>query len=304
MRHTWIATIALFTILVPTTSQALETKPSIAPVPDSYYYNAPGSNTLSAQVTMDREGEAEVALQLELKNDAATPLTESTIEIPGTAVRIIRALQEVPAVLPSPCKGSDFCAQAAYQTSSYQQMTPTLSEVESGTTVKLPFAASVDPSAGTRLYVLYKATGYATKHGARFDVDFPTPKLGVDLQSVTVSIDTADNLLLKGGRAATDTKENVNLAEGIASAPLTATTSSSISPDRFSSLYYAGPGIVKNTNSLDPNESFHVKASYAERWFTLYWPSVAWGVALTFALGVVLWLGERSIKPSGQKEQA
>lgn len=275
--------------------------PFISPGYPGGYYNPPTESALNVVATFDGEGEAEVAVELAVMNDGAEPLNELSLTIPGTELRLVRTIQETKETTEQ-CYFGQTAPCPKQDTAIYKTLAPATSEND-GTEVKLPLAQSIPSAEGRRVYLVYKVMGYTTQRLGQFKSDFPTPKVAVDLANVTVNVRVTDGLFLKGGKSSTDYQKN-SVAEGILSAPLD-TATSELAMNRFSGLQYEAAGITKNTSSLDPNEVFHVKATYAQQWVSIYWPMVGLGILALALLGVVLWYGEQSVAKSATgKEQA
>lgn len=268
--------------------------PSVAPsFAPGDYYGSVTENTLSAVATFDGEGEAEVALELGVMNSGTDPLNELELTVPGTELRLIRALEETKESVEA-CYFGQIAPCPIQDTSIYRALEAKVAVGDGDTQISLVLSQTIPSAEGRRIYLVYKVQGYTTRHAGRFDVDLPTPTVPLDLATVTVNVRVTNGLLLKGGQSQTDFEPN-SISDDILSAPLDRATTERSPAMRFTELPFNQVGLTKTTSSLDPNESFHVTVSYAEGWFVLYWSTAALGLLGLGLLGGILWLGERSV---------
>ena len=268
-----------------------------------YIYAEPTEvNYLNAQVTFDGEGEASVALDIEL-NGVPEELTEISLIIPGDSVRIRRALQEYEVVTET----SEYCVRQGeydYELRDYpclekgtyptygvqvERIEPVVEERADGLFVTLPLPHAIAANESTSIALSYKVQGYATQTLGLWNFGYLTPEVPYDLDTVRVRIDVADGLTLKGGQG--DVAYTQSLAEDLAMNAPTA-FGDGFSSD-FSSAVYDVNAFVKETTALDPNETFEVTGSYAASWWRLYWlNAVLLVAAVSLLVGLVAW-GER-----------
>lgn len=273
--------------------------PDIAP---SYpYLVGSDSNYLNAQVTFDGEGEASVALDIELYS-VPDALTELTLVIPGESIRIRRALQQYEAVGEAeycidegeydatlrdyPCL--EMSTYPTYETK-VERIEPAVTERTDGVQVTLPLPHAIAVGDSTSIALSYKAQGYTTQSLGVWQFAYLTPQVPYDMDTVRVRVDVADELILKGGQSNVAYKDS--LAESLATGALDA-FGGGFATD-FSNVVYDENAFIKQTTSLDPNETFEVSGTYGQSWWRLYWVNTALlAAAIVVLLGLVIW-GER-----------
>jgi hypothetical protein len=289
--------LLLIASLIPATVVAQEKPFAVPSVATSF---APGGfsepiteSTLNAVATFDGEGEGEVAVELGVMNSGTDPLTDLTLTIPGTELRIVRALEETKELIEA-CYFGQTAPCPTQDTAVFRALAPQSEPTDGGTRLSLALPQGIPSAEGRRIYLVYKVQGYATQRASRFAVDFPTPTVALDLATVTVNVRVTAELTLKGGRSSTDF-EPTSVSDDILSAPLDRAATERPLTTEFMELSASQLGFTKTTSSLDPNESFHVTANYAKGWFVLYWPTVGLGLLGLGLLGGILWLGERSV---------
>ncbi len=295
---------------------------AIAPLPpvsnifgQSQYYS----------VVFDEEGEAAVAAKLVLQNSSLNELSKVKIEIPGTNIRLIRAVQEAyekeqycigwkqvctDEESNGKClKYEKKCASWHWRPKTWQPiyytLEPQIDELSNSVQYTFDLKAPIQEQGQGAILLYYKVPNYAKKSGSLFRFKFETIKIPYDVNMVRVAINVQEGLYLKGGAAATQYRPNNTSAlkeltalEGVSSRSLSA----------FSQQITYARGYVKITSGLDPWESFKVEGIYAKSRFALYRWQVLGSIFGTLALiagigGLLWWLIKRSGKKSASQSR-
>lgn len=279
-------------------------RPAIMPIP-------PGEDLTLSQnhfysVNFDGEGEATVATKISIQNTGKEKLDEVKIEVPGTSVRLINALQEVqqksmrcgywpgPIVYPSdksyeevPEEHRAKC-QNWYETYDFKYYSLEREENKLSKSVQYTFTLPkpIGDQETAKIILYYKAEGYTDRSAGVFDFDFETLKINQDINQIRVAVTVQDDLFLEGveseveyrGGAMLKTMETAMAPapSGVASADI----------QQFSSQIEWAPGLVKEARGLDPLESFHVTGRYAKSRIALYQGKI-WTSAIVLLLAVL-----------------
>lgn len=270
------------------------------------------------QVVFDGEGEAAVAAKLTLQNTTKEETSSTIVEIPGNNIRMIRAVQEV-YEKEKECRNWEQicmeeeegrcvryerkCQEWYWRTRLYNPTYYTLEpekEVLSNS-IKYTFEleSALKEQEQTALLLYYKVPEQAQKKRGIFYFTFETAKVPYDLDKVRVAVAVQEGFYLKGGEAKTEYKSNFQALEEAAPA-MRGVESQSLS--RFSSQIEYAKGYVKQTQGLDPWESFTVKGQYAESWFMLYKGKIiSWiiGIIVFFVLlglGIRWWIKKKGAR--------
>lgn len=294
------------------------TKPLIYPNPE------PTPNLMEQQnqyysVVLAGDGEVRVAAKLTLSNLSEQPINSVVVEIPGSYVRMVNALQEVnnseryciqykpmqmtpeennmgngsgkgvsSTIVPPVC--DQWGSQPYYSNPRYYTLQPNLQKTPDAYRYTLTLSQPVENQQSITLLLYYKAVGYVEKNiFGGYHFDFQTIKSENDVNTVRVAINVQDGFYLKGGKGKVDYKP-VDVLEGATSMSLKGVSNSQI--QSFSSQIPNVNGYVKETSGLDPWESFHVKGSYAENRLLLYLPEITrgvFGLIAVVALLILLW---------------
>ncbi|MFH1637844.1 MAG: hypothetical protein ABIB71_05450 [Candidatus Woesearchaeota archaeon] len=277
-----IAVIMFLVLMLPLAS-------AIMPAPDNRVI---GANQYYS-VVFDGEGEAAVALKLELQNIDEGNLSEIRIEIPGEQIRIINIVQEYNDVEKRCVDWEEVCTDYNDDEDKCEEYTrkcrrwyeekiypPKYYAVEYETerlsksvVYSIALKKEVKTQESATLLLYYKCGDYAKKSLGAFEFDFETIKLQHDSNNIRVAVDVTPELVLKGGEAEVDYRKNLFGAAEAMAAPMDEGVRSE-SLQQFSNMITWASGYVKTTSGLDPGESFHVKGDYAKSWLGLHWIGV------------------------------
>ena len=262
-------------------------------------------------VVFDGEGETAVAAKLTFQNATKDPIDSVDIEIPGTVVRLITAVQEISQrplcppdqPLPSYLELNNIrpptpCDDYGYSLPYYYLLTPKEDHLSESTKVTLALPKSINSQEQFSVLLYYKAVGYVQKHAGLFKFFFNTIKMPYDVQDVRVAINTQEGLYLAGGKA--ETQYRPNFAPIAAPSALPASGAASESLRDFSQQIAHEQGFIKQTSGLDPWESFTVQGKYAPSRFLLALPSILaaiLSILIAIALLVLAFKKLRRIMP-------
>ncbi len=263
------------------------------------YYHQPQPPASTQQfytVVLDNEGEAAVAAKLSIYNKEKQ-IDSLTIQIPGS-VRIINVLQEAKSLtnqcveyksvctagtervctqyfpdgscktyetIHNPCLRQEQQCVRYQQTYSYPYTYHPVKYTQNGNIFTFDLPVDTPQSETTNLLLYYKVNGYAQKSAGIWYADVETIKIPQDTDFVRVSLNVVDELKLKGGQSSTNYLPNFAVAEA-----KMATAMESAELSDFSRRIESSQGYVKQTQALDPWESFTVKAEYSQSSFLLY----------------------------------
>jgi hypothetical protein len=270
-------------------------------------------------VFLDGEGEASIAAKLQIFNTGKEPLNNITLEIPGTSVRILVLLQELPtkqqqcvqweticgAYSPdSVCtawgpggagdcvKFEKPCMRQEQRCMQYQEVIgypytyvpieapkETLSK---STKITIPLAQAIAAQEQGTLLVYYKAANVAEKSFGVWSFGFETLKWSFDTNQVRVSVNVEPGFFLKGQKAEVEYQPAMFGAFATAEKMSIASPSQELS-DASNRIMYE-PGWVRETRGIDPWESFHVIGEYAKSRFLLQKGSIFVSLLVVAAL--------------------
>lgn len=308
----------LFFILIPYLSGAqTEKNSSIYPIPDG---NVLGQSQYYS-VVFDGEGEAAVAVKYAIQNSGEEDIKKIVLEIPGSSIRMINAVQEVYGKDEKTCnlwedacvkkdsegvclKYERNCSSWAYQPVRYNPIYHTLKPQTErlSNSVKYTFelSESIVPQGSSSIVLYYKATGYAKKGLGVFKFKFETIKSNFDVNQVRVAVNVQEGFYLKGGDAKTQYQRQAFDFSALESAgELKGVESSSIGS--FSQNIIYQQGYVKQTSGLDPWESFTVEGRYSSSRFLLNLKLIAIFLAVAAGIILAIWLAvKKIIKKSGE----
>ena len=246
--------------------------------PGPYYGNSnqPIQNSQFYSVVFDEEGEAVVALKLNILNPNNETVDKIKIEIPGQTIRILNVVQEYHLLKEQCAQWKDVCAdekctsyykKCAYYHSyvdnyeaRYYPVEYTAEKLSDSTAYTFNLPKVITQQNTATLIIYYKATGYVKKSLGVFDFNFETIKYNYDASHVRVSINVQNELYLAGGTSNVDYKP----ADfgGLAMSKSTESFDSKQLSEYSRSIEY-DYGYVKEASALDPWESFHVKGRYS-----------------------------------------
>ena len=297
---------------------------SATEIAEPYYPPQPVSQTQQFYtVVFDNEGEAAVAAKFSIYNKDKSPATSVTLQIPGN-IRIINALQEAKSLtnqcveyksvctagtervctqyfpdgtckiyetIHNPCLRQEQQCVRHQQTYSYPYTYHLVEFKQNGNLFTFDLPVETPQSETTNLLLYYKVNGYAKKSAGIWYANFETAQIPHDTDYVRVSLNAVSDLHLKGGQSSTDYLPNFAIAE----AKMTTAMESAELSD-FSRRIESSQGYVKQTQALDPWESFHVEAEYSSSPFLLYKARIL-GVSLAVLVLILLaTLGIKKIK--------
>ncbi len=238
------------------------------PSPDRFL-----TNTQHYSVIFDGEGEAEVVAKLSLNNLPPEPLYGFSVEIPGTSVRIISIMQEAEAYDDwryDPYGSGDGVRYGPeYYPAQYYPVLYTQETLSHSTMLRFELPVPVEQNERATILLYYKAGDYAKKSLGVWKADFETIRMGVDTHHIRVAVNALPDFKLKGSTTAVDYQSAFSLAiSAKEAAPIGGAPASTLS--KLSDRVEHVSGLVKETQSLDPWESFHVTAAYASSSLLLY----------------------------------
>lgn len=270
-----ICTIFVFVIYSASDKEVIALDMSVSPY---YYNNAATQNSQYYSVTFDEEGEAVVALKLNIYNPNNESLEFVKLEIPGENIRILSALQEFWPLVERCTQWNNFCLDdnctktyqkctgnskyrdyyPAYHTSEYSS-----EKLSSSESFKFSVPKNIFQGETATLIIYYKATGYVKKSMGVHGFDFESIKYNYDSSRVRVSINVQNGLFLQGLSSKVDYKPaDYGMLADAGSAKALASIDSKQLSEYSRSIEY-GYGFVKEASALDPWESFHVKGRYS-----------------------------------------
>lgn len=247
-------------------------------------------------VVFDKEQEAAVVAKLTYNNTGRDEIKNITLEIPGSTVRIISAVQEQASTQPY-CKRYDYnaptnshespypCLEYGQQTSSEKtyallDASKITNNIQSSTLI-LEFKQPIASQQSGTVILYYKTLGLANKVWNGYKYAFETIKSPYDIDSVRVAINVADDLYIKE-----TAKGETNYTKDIPAATDTltlSTFSASESLSKASTSIQTSPGVIKETSSLDPNENFRVEGKFYDNSWMGELPTII-GVGITFLI--------------------
>lgn len=292
--------------------QGAAIEPTILPPPEEQVF---GQNQYYS-VVFDGEGEAAVTAKLVLQNNSKEEISSTVIEVPGTGLRMIRAVQEVyekekicrywdqvcieqeeQVCLRYERECADWGWQIRRWQPKYYTLEPKAEELSSSVKYSFDLAVALKEQDESSLLLYYKAPEYAKKSRGVFRFLFETVKVPYDVNQVRVAINAQEGFYLKGGKAETEYRAEYGGAFE-AMAPKAAGVESQALQSFSQQVGYIS-GYVKTTSGLDPWESFKVEGEYAKSRFLLYlWQIIGWSLGglafLAALLGLAWFLVKRS----------
>ncbi|KKQ18876.1 MAG: hypothetical protein US31_C0001G0063 [Berkelbacteria bacterium GW2011_GWA1_36_9] len=257
-------------------------------------------------VVYDKEQESAVVAKLIYLNRGKDEIKNLKLEIHGTTVRVISAVQEqAQTKTQANCSRYDYnspidqsgerrCLEYSESQTipSYTYAlldTDSLKIVNNGLSITLDLALKqpiASQKTGT-VILYYKTQGMANKVWNGYQYSFETIKSPYDIDNVRVAIDVADDLYIK------ETAEGTTNYQSNITSALPALSSKSFSESAsfkdVSSRIISAPGVTKETSSLDPNENFRVEGKYYNNNWMGELPTII-GVGLTFVVILVVLL--------------
>jgi len=254
-------------------------------------------------VIFDKEQEAAVVAKLTYYNRTKDEMKDLALEIPGTTVRIISAVQEK-TTIQSSCSRYDYNYPATSNqerpclewrevpgTSSY-----TLLDFDSSrlifqgqsTIFNVSLKEAIASQKSGTIILYYKTKGLVSSTWNGYQYNFQTIKSNFDIDKVRVAINVTDDLYIKStakGETNYQTNDIPQAAETLSGASFKASSSL----DRVSQVIQTSPGVVKETSSLDPNENFRVEGKYYSSSWMGELPTII-GVGITFLIIVIVLL--------------
>jgi len=270
-------------------------------------------------VVYDGEGEAAVGAKLLIQNNGKEKIDSTIIEIPGTGIRMIRAVQEVYGKEQYCYKWDQVCVDEdeysctkyerqcddwRWRSKTYEPAYYSLDPEEEELSESVKYTFKLEKPLGEQeqsaILLYYKVPKSAEKKFGVFNFKFETAKTPYDVNSVRVAVNTQEELYLKGGEAETQYRATYDTAFKEMSAPSEIGIQSK-ALSNFSNQITHTNGYTKTTSGLDPWESFTVEGKYAKSRATLYMGAIiGWVIgALAFLTGLgflIRWLIRRSAK--------
>jgi hypothetical protein len=272
-------------------------------------------------VVYDGEGEAAVGAKLLIQNNGKEDIDSTVIEIPGTGIRLIRAVQEV-YNREQYCSrwGNQICVEkGAYGCLEYEEncidwrwrsktyepsyytLEPEMEELSESVKYTFNFEKPLGEQEQSAILLYYKVNESAQKKLGVFSFNFETAKMDYDISNVRVAINVQEGLHLKGGEAETQYRSNAIYSDTVELEAPVAMGVQSKALSSFSNQITHVNGYTKTTSGLDPWESFAVEGKYAESRSALYIGAIiGWIVGTLIFLGgissLVWWLTKRAPK--------
>lgn len=252
-------------------------------------------------VVFDSEGEASVLARLTYVNHGQDNLEKISINLPGQETRIIYAVQEgqelkkycqeydynqvPPPGQERPClvwaeekNGSTVYSRLEYDKQTWQK--------DQGLQLDLNLNKAIASGEYGTVILFYKTKGLAEKVWNGYQYDFETLKSAFDIDYVRVAVNVADDLYIKA-----TAKGEINYQADVSSGFLPTLSSSEFKASaplsNISSSVQTSPGVIKETKSLDPNESFSVKGKYYLNQWLGEMPTII-GLGLTFIIIITI----------------
>jgi len=243
-------------------------------------------------VVFDGEGEAAVNAKLTLENiNTEKSVNQIIIEVPGNEVRMIKAIQEMPArqrqcrqwePVPMPMGYEEdlmimpreninkqclewypYISGPRYYTLKFDK-----EQLSKSVQFTLNLPEPVLPQEAISILLYYKASGYVQEKTGVSHFNYETLKMPYDIETVRVAINVQEGLYLEGGKAKTDYLPS-STTYSLQNAPLALEGVQDKVASQFSREIQYVPGYTKNTSGLDPLESFVVEGKYATSQFAL-----------------------------------
>lgn len=291
--------------------EARSIAPDIAPIPPDTSNSLLFGQKHSYSVVFRGNGEAITYAKLVIPNREEQALSEFSFEIPKiNPSEIIMYQMKLPKECirynytdpNNPCVeyrdpdyGQDYYYYGSGQTAEYTKIKYT----QSGNIYNLTLPSSVEPSKSTAIIISYAAKGYVDNIFGLYKFNFETIKVNSIIQSVRVAVDVDSDLLLKGKRS------SVNYNEDTGSMPMAklgdSSAVSSRELDRVVSNIGVSGALIKESNSLAPNESFNVRGEYANNWFRLYLNEIIIAVLIIIVIIVLIYLISKYISSKPKK---
>ncbi|HLC66403.1 MAG TPA: hypothetical protein VJK52_02065 [Candidatus Nanoarchaeia archaeon] len=288
-------------------------RPSIMPIPG-------GDLTLSQNhfysVNFDGEGEATVAAKVAIQNTGKELLKEVKLEIPGTSVRLINALQEVQTKKQRCSNWRDSPAPYSKETSwedlpeeqrnkcdywydqyeiKYYSLEREENKLSKSTQYTFTLPKPIGDQETAKIILYYKAEGYTDESAGVFKFDFETLKINQDINQIRVSVTVQDDLFLEGVESEVEYRGGAMLEMAESAMAPSPSGVASDALQQFSNQIEWAPGLVKEAKGLDPLESFHVTGRYAKSRMALYQGKI-WISAIVLLIAIVgMIFGARSL---------
>jgi hypothetical protein len=279
-----IMAAAVLLSLIPLASAATAVSGwGYAPPYDIYGGSQPSGTRQYYSAVLDGEGEADVAAKLTFQNTQKELIEAVVVEIPGTQLRLLNALQEY--TLTENRSGYYPYYRTAYSTLKPQQETLSRSVMYT-----IPLEQPIKEQETGVVLLRYKSAGIAVKSMGAFSFTFETAKTAYDTDSVRIAINVQDGYHLD------NTASAINYRIGFAeAAAFSGKAAESAAVSRFSQSIEYERGLVKHAYSLDPWESFTITGHYAESWLRLHYRGMLASALAFAALAAVAVAGTRTL---------
>ncbi len=288
------AALLLVLLLAPFSAYAAASvMPSYYPIPypdsgTSQYYS----------VIYDDEQEAAVAAYVTVQNTGLGNITQLSMEIPGSNVRLVNAIQEFREPSKYCSNWQDVCTSLSgdlcesysrkciswstdYYNSnpSYYALGRSVEQLSFSAKYAVNLEKPIAAGETATLILYYKSSGTASESLGVSEFSFETIKIPYDTQTVRVALNVQPDMHLKGSTSKVRSLPNFDMAASFASKGIASPELSTLS----SSIRYQD-GYVKQAYGLDPWESLVVKGSYSSSWLALYWPKLLMWMAIGAAV--------------------
>jgi hypothetical protein len=256
-------------------------------------------------VVFDEEGEAIVSLNLKVQNMDSEDLSTLNLEIPGNNVQILGVMQESSGIGEQICASwtsgcteygqGNTCIRYDYNGNCVQNEQPCLKygktcnryitnnnyqksykkikvepqRLASSYSVPITLNSPVKENGYTNILIVYKIHGYVNNFAGVHKFDFETAKLPLRTNIMRVAINVQNDLHLKGGTSQINYQHSLNVFAGASNDKAEMSMESSRQIDQYAQQITYARGLVKNTNYLDPHESFSVEGKYSKSWAKL-----------------------------------
>jgi hypothetical protein len=282
-------------------------------------------------VLFDEEGEAIVSLNLYIKNSDTEDLSTVNLEIPGNNVQILGILQETSGYEDQQCiswnngcieygQGST-CVQYDYNGNCVQNEQPCLKYGKTCTqystkyyndkiykkikvepqrlansySVPINLISAVKENGYTNLLIVYKTHGYVNNLAGVHKFEFETAKVPIMTNKVRVAVNVQSDLHLKGGSSQINYQPSINVFAGATNDKAELSMESSRQVNQYVQQITYARGLVKESNYLDPHESFTVEGKYSKSWAKLNLGKIAFIIAIVIGIVCFLYYGAKKL---------
>ncbi len=301
-RIIFLLAILIISLILSSLASAMEMM-----VPPNYG-NAPAQNSQYYSVIFDEEGEAVVALKVNVNNPNNVTLDKLKIEIPGQTVRILNVVQEYHLLKEECGQWKEVCTDencstytkkcsyynhyVDYYDTNFYPVDYTTEKLSGSSIFTFSLPKVITQQNTATLIIYYKATGYVKKSLGVHGFDFETIKYNYDSSKVRVSINVQNDLFMQGMTSSVDYKP-ADFGMIAESSFAKSESLDSKAYSEYSRNIEYDYGFVKEASALDPWESFHVKGKYSASKLLLNKGRIGLTIAIILAVLALLFFGAR-----------